>query len=303
MKTKSLSALMLAAALCACDNEVFVEPTAPSASEISLDGPGSEATVKIVTRGLKYIYPDTYESFYQTAYDSEGREISLDSPASELARLNYTTEDYVVDMYRHGDELTFRCSENMDDMNRVQLSLRLDYGYQTELLKVFLLPAKKWQFVDIVYHMENMERSVGQVKAYAVHVENASDQELPAEIRPYLNADAVAMYAPSEQWALDRNISVQIPEYVATTDSWQLREWLTDMATNEQYKYFPANLDKWMHVDINVPPHTTCTIKSTVRMENVVVPYTMRFSNGDNERYSEGKCYVRQPVDYEITIE
>lgn len=291
-------------AVTSCNNDVFVKPTAPSSCEVVLDGDGSLARIKFQPSGLQYIYFDVFsgQSGY-TYYDRAGREIAVNSPAKDVARISYNNIAMAFNVYVDGDELTFECVENTVQTNPMNFSLRLDYGFGTEIVHLKLMPGQPLECTDFSYDINALntyEEETRVTDQMTLHNESSLTQVM--ELWPYLNVLGSVDLTPEETWAKGENVPVRIPYFNGT--EWTVPETATGLTIYRDYSFTPAGIDWMMRVKVDVPPLSTVTAQAVVHYYSVSTQFTATFRApvSGREITTKGIMKVKQPSDYEIQV-
>jgi len=304
MRIKVLLFIILAVSAVACNDDIFVKPTAPSSTDVTIDGDGGECTVTFQPEALQSISIDNFSSSYGiTCYNSNGDVIPVDSPASEIARMNYTTMSIILDIFKAGDKLTFHCTENTVQTNYIQFYIRLNYGFAVELVSLVVLPGRPMELVEISYDMQNMREEGPEMKeTHRMRYENNSSSAWIVDVWPYLNANATALLESSDSWAKWIDVEVNLPTRI--NGRWELSSEKTAVCTNTGYSYFPAGIDQLFSTSVDIPAKSVTTLTCGVNFYSVYVPYSMLFRNPvtGREAISTGICNVTEPADYEIEL-
>ncbi len=300
-----IAAAIAVLAATSCNNDVFVKPTAPSSCEVVLDGDGSRASIKFQPSGLQYIYFDVYggQSGF-TYYDRAGREIAVNSPAKDVARISFSNIAMVAfDVYVDGDELTFECVENTVQTNPMNFSLRLDYGFGMEIVHLTLMPGQPMECTAFSYDTNalNTYEEVARVTdQMTLHNESSLTQVM--ELWPYLNVFGSVELTPEATWAKGENVQVRIPYFNGT--EWTVPETATGLTIYRDYTFTPAGIDWTTRVKVDVPATSTVTAQAVVNYYSVSTQFTATFRApvSGREFTTKGIMKVTQPFDYEIQV-
>lgn len=299
MLTRTILCFLAAASMAACNDDIFVEPTAPSASEVTVEGDGGEAEITFQPDGLKSISIDFTSDSYLTYYNAAGDIIASDSPIKEIARINYISDVFIFDILIKGDRMVFRSTEWVAQ-NELSEFVRLNYGYNTELILVKVLPGRPRELVDLFYDMDNLSAAPPvKNKVYSVAYENNGTLDSWIGVRPYLNALCDVEFDTSE---LVATMEVSVPQYAG--GKWVLSDRKFTVREHAVLHYFPDGIDRNFTIDITLPPLSSGTVAAYVEFHNASVPYSMEIVNPVSGRtfYTTGTCTVSQPGDYEIEI-
>ena len=294
-------AILLTAA--SCNDDIFIDRTNPSSSEITIDGDGGRHTIKIQTKGLQWIGIDTYGSNSGiTCYDKTGNIIPPESPASEKARINLTTPISIFDIYIDGNRLTFHSTENVANQTN-HIDIRLEYGHTMEFINVYASPGKPQQLTGFEYAIEktsvdNNAKTDISTNTYT----NKGSIPINVELLPYIGQQAWVELVPESSFANYLDISAPLP--TLSGGKWVLSGEKQIMTASKRY-YIPDAIDRMMKVPIEIPPYSTTTATCRITYAKAVIPFKMTITNPVSGRQftTRGTCTAIEPANHDISIQ
>lgn len=296
----SVVALLVVILFAGCNSDIFVEQVTPSASEVTIDGDGGTCTVRFQPKGLKYISLDTYHTGIY--YNKAGEEISEYSPASEVARINYTDNSVIFDVIIDDDKLTVTSTEQTYDISW-QTGIQLDYGYTAEFIGIEILPGKPAELIQISYLMENMTvQSVAKTDYISANYHNGGASEVNVKVMPYIAQQASATLEPDD--ISFRYLHLDAPLPTCVDGMWIVGDKNYGFELGTKLYYFPELLDRHLEVPVTIPPYSDVKVTSVVLYSSLRVPFCAVFRNpvSGRERFTFGVCGVLEPVSYDIQI-
>lgn len=296
--TAILSSFLLLLIASGCNSDIFVDRTEPGLSEVTLDGDGGSASVRINARNLQWLGFSIENDRSVTYYDSRGDTIPFDCDASQVSRIVFSSVFQQLIVRKDGDRLLIESVENgSPDTSR--LLLMLDYGFRMEYITIFVQPGEPVRLVSADYDsIEITARHRSQKRATTVN--NVTDSPVFISVNPYDGCN-VSTYV--ETWSLHFSLmsfSMPLPEH--TAQGWVVGEPRTVMLGSTTYSSVDCG---GLSVDIEYPPKRDSRSVVCVDYETVHALGTLTFSNPVSGRIHKTpfKCSVIAPVSYEISVE
>lgn len=236
-----------------------------------------------------------------TCYNQAGEEISADSPMSEIARMSCNTDGYSFSVLLNGNELTVHSLENATG-GALYIPVVLVYDYTTRLLSLEIRPGEPMLLVDFFYSMENLKSNP---RAKTDHMTerfvNDGDKAFNVELRPYLGVESTALLTTERLYdGWWQNLTVDIPYPTLAGDQWTVSQ--TTHSTRFETTEYYTTAD-WNHrVNLEVPPHSSVKVTTTIRFARAEVPFWATFRNpvSGHESLCTGTCTVTVPAEYHL---
>lgn len=284
-----------------CNNEIFVDNQIPQETEIVLDGDNSRHSISFDTKGLQHITFDLTAENLLTYYDKDGDIIPSKSQASDIARINYTTNLTMLDITINDGRMTLHCTEH-SDFSPLSLTLRLEYEYITTFIILHILPGEPFEFVGLNYAIDHSE-TTSYSKKSTIHSANESEHTMTIEVQPFLPHQASIIFVPNDNWAKYLSASVCHPTF--SDETWIISDKEKTIKFNTNEYYTPSGIDRKLTTMVDIPPRTVVDIVCEVFYSSIKIPYHAIFRNPISKRQhiSTGTCYVSEPTTYQIHIE
>ena len=293
--------------LAACNNDIFVEDSSPSANEVVIDGDGGIATVTYKEKDLKHIdigsSTDAGNSYIEY-YNKTGEKVDGTWPSADLSLIHYESMWITFDVAIKDNVLSLYSTENSSETEQ-EIFVSLDYGYVVETINVTLLPGEPMRMTSLVFVDNRLDViPISKIESEAQTMRNNSQVTQHLEFKPYRDKKGVALLDPEDFWANHLEVEVALPAY--TDGKWVIeggeRCW---MRLGERLTYMPKHTPKDLTVSVEVPPYTTVRAVCGVEYSSATVPFFVHFINPVSGRgYMEsGVCTVSEPVGYRIYTE
>lgn len=301
-------AIIYAAAVAGCNDEVFVEHFDPSETEVTVKGNGGRKAVGYSSSKLQTLSLDlfTEQKPYVEYLDREGNRIDPYCNASSLAMIVYEspagTTKFSIKVTPK--TLMIESFENFSLYNH-SVTIRLDYGFAVRFIKVIMTGLRNIDLVDMSYEMDKMkvnpEATEVTGKITYSNKDNSAAWEL--NLKPYLSMPAFIEMEPTESWAR----SIGRYEYAVPTFSngeWGMHGTTVEMAFGTKSYYSSTEIDKDTSVLVIVPPYSSLTVSESVYYATMKVPFTAVYRNPvtGNEYATGGTCSVNEPFDYKLSV-
>lgn len=292
--------------LAACNNDIFVEDSSPSANKVVIDGDGGIATVTYKEKDLKHIYIGSTDisTSYVKYYDKRGEEVDGTWPSDDLSLIHYESMWITFDVAIKDGVLSFYSTENSSETEQ-EIFVSLDYEYVVETINVTLLPGEPMRMTSLVFVDNRLDVTpISKIESEARTLRNNSPITQHIEFKPYYGKEGVALLDPENFMANSLEVEVKLPAYKG--GKWIIeggeRCW---MRLGEKHTYVPENTPKDLTVSVEVPPYTTVRAICGVEYSSATVPFFVHFINPVSGRgYMEsGVCTVSEPVGYRIYTE
>lgn len=299
---KYLIITVISLLLCGCNNDIFVEDTTVSESTLTIAGDGGRGSVRIKRSGLKWYGLDVQGGKYPiTCYDREGKEVPVESPASDIARINYKSVDLWFDITLEGDELTVVSTENCG-LLKIQFSIKLDYGFKNEYVYVVVEPGKLMEFEGMEYDWSRVSiNPTAKIDKGVTTYINGSEYNMHVDFHPFINSKATVVYDPEDSWADYLDAFVRVP--VLKDGEWSLGE-ERSVTLASQNKFTPTSADMSISVPIDIAAGDSLKVSNYIRYSSMTVPFEVKYRNPvSGRRFSTtGLCTATEPTDYEVRI-
>ena len=281
--------------LAACNNDIFVEDSAPSANEVVIDGDGGIATVTYKEKDLKHIYIGSTDisTSYVKYYDKRGEEVDGTWPSDDLSLIHYESMWITFDVAIKDGVLSFYSTENSSETEQ-EIFVSLDYGYVMETINVTLLPGEPMRMTSLVFVDNRLDVTpISKIESEAQTMRNNSPVTQHIEFKPFHNKEGVALLDPENFMANNLKVEVVLPAYNGN-------KWIIEGGERCWMR-----LGEDLTVSVEVPPYTTVRAVCGVEYSSATVPFFVHFINPVSGRgYMEsGVCTVSEPVGYRIYTE
>lgn len=299
IKEMALLAFM-ALSTAACNNDIFVDdPDSFQDIEATIAGDNGSETFNIQTKGLERITVNYYgDNKILTYYNGKGDEIPEKSPASEVAKISCEVRGFAYDIYIQGNRILVHTIENASSQEMVIL-IRLDYGYTTKFIGLTVEPGRPMEVASVRYDdgLDITDAFDTKISSLGFNNNSPLPQQMP--IKPYLAIQGKAVVTPSERWAGNEEVSMQLP--TCADGTWKyLPE--TSIRLSETRYYRPKDWE--ITEDVDIPAYTSVDILTIVTFSKAVAHGEIVF-----RMPVSGKLYptqftteVIEPTSYEIIV-
>jgi hypothetical protein len=301
--TLRLSLPLLMLALTACNGDLFVERTALSTTEVTLDGDGGVATVSFQPKGLQSMLLDPYStSTYITYFDGNG--ISIDpSRTADIRRINYTSTSNLFDIYVEGNRLRIESTENTYTGNGRIHTLRLSYGYATESITITLNPGQPMRFVGAEFGLDSIT-TVEQARSSKQTITYGN------EGNSWLHVGSIPFVVLRNSVVLHANTLATTPVSVPMLERWSDGSWsvadsMLTVIPGQTARYESAAMSSEVRFDHTIPPRTKRSYICNVVNASASLPTRLTFENPVSGRrfMTSGLCLYYVPKSYETTYQ
>lgn len=296
----SVVALLVVILFTGCNSDIFVEHVEPSEASISIVGDGGSCSLRFQPKGLKSIGLSTY--YDGTYYNKAGDVIASDSPVDEIARINYTDNSVIFDVFIDGDKITISSTEQASGISW-NGSIILDYGYTVQYIDFEILPGQPVELIEMSYLMDNkMVQDVANVDYKTANYSNNGGSEVNVMVMPYVSQQASVTFEPDDISFRYRHIDVPFPTFV--DGEWKVGTKIYGTKLGVKSYYFPEGLDRKHEVSVTIPPYSNVKVSSMVSYSSLRVQFCAVFRNpvSGRENFTFGVCGVLEPVSYDIQI-
>lgn len=293
----------LAVALCGCNSDIFVEePDWEDFKEITIDGDGGEAILRIPTKNLEHFGFDLMSESkpYCTYYNAQGDIIDSNSPAKEIARIVFETRFRKIEMRKGDSGLTVEsiCQTSQNDSH---WTIRLEYTYGVRLIDLTILPGKPLRLVEVAYD-EMVIDDRAKVTSFREGFTNNGPLPQTFTIRPYLNELATILVEPvvRNSWLNGEQFDMPVPVYI--NEEWVIKP-KDGIRPGNRFTY--EGPDRFTKIDIDIPEYSSVDIFTDVVYSGAKVSGCMAFHNEILDlTFSEDiKVTSLYPIRHEIRIE
>ena len=293
--------LPLVVAVGGCNDEVFIDRDLDADRMCTIDGDGGTATFTIATKGLEHVTIDHFiDSKGYTYYNCAGEEIPENSPFSELARINWTGRDFILDVFVYGNKIEIKSTENSSGQE-LDFTVRLTYDYATRFIYVKISPGQLPELKRLEYtgDFEIEENYQTRIVARERYINNSGLAQ-HVTLQPYYGLRSSCTVTPAQSWARYLEVCMPLPE--PSGSGWALGRPM-DVEFNNTMYFTPKSQDT--KVTVEIPPHSDvtliCSVAFTRVMARGVIEFTKPVSGRENS--SEFTCVRIEAADYEIILE
>lgn len=294
--------LTAAAAMCACNDDIFIEDTRIEETSATIEGDGGQHTFRIKTKGLLNIslavYNGTGVIIY---YDKNGDYISPDSPVSEISRIEYSEVACTFNIYFGKNSMTVASTENAIAKENTIIDILLQYKNSNENITINLTPGKPMELIGVDYNFNQVYiENNARIERFTTHYVNNGDKEMHIIVMPYAHAQSSIVLNPNQTWAYGMKAELPLPLYL--DGKWTVTQpRLIQLGTSRYYS--PDGIDTQLKVPLTIPPHQSIQATTTLSYMKAELPVTIttRAPVSGCETMSLGKCTITAPTNYEIS--
>lgn len=289
--------IIVAIVLQACNNDIFIDKEeTPENINVTVDGDYGEVSVPIRTKNLVCMAFDGLETSPNLSYyDAVGREISKDSPFSEIAKIIYTSYWLNFEIKVGKDSITVNTFGNSSG-HQWDIVIRLEYSYTSSFIHVLIEEGKEPEIVDVTYDEDIYSagnRYITRTLNYINKTEALSTIIVGERQLSYI-------VDPESDWAEYRKVNIRLPEY--SESGWHYGK-AYDVKLSITGYIMLDNPPECLPVD--VPPNTSLKITNIVTYEEAVATGVIIFRNPvTKQEYPCGyKVRVSMPVENNVSID
>ena len=289
--------IIVAIVLQACNNDIFIDKEeSPENINVTVDGDYGEVSVPVRTKNLVCMAFDGLETSPNLVYyDADGREISKDSPFSEIAKIVYTSYWLNFEIKVGKESLTVNTFGN-SSRHQWNIVIRLEYSYTSSFVHVLIEEGKEPEIVDVTYdediHPAGIRYSTHKLN-YINNTENHSTINVAERQLSYI-------VDPESDWAEYRKVNIRLPEY--SESGWHYGKAYDVKLSITGY----ITLDNPPEsVPVEIPPNTSLKITNIVTYEEAVATGVILFRNPvtKQEYPCAYKATVSMPVENNVSVD
>lgn len=285
-----------------CNSDIFIEEGAmPDETDVFVAGDDGHAEFRIQPKGLKQIYivyigSDLSPFRY---FNSDGVEVDMHSPASEISEIYCHTPLYEFRIGVLGNKVSVYSFENCSGRN-LEYVLRLEYDYAVKYVKIHINAGKPLELLHWSYDGDMEVDSNVMTKDYGAVYNNSGQNRVIVYIKPYQIAQGKGVVEPEEAWAQYLSVNLPVPVYLA--GEWCYGDLQQEIELGTVFYFSP--FDSELSVPVMIPAYSSVKVVCTVSFSETVANGTMTFVApvGGHEHESKFTCKVMQPTDYHIEV-
>lgn len=304
MKSIYLIFLALAAlTLGGCNSDIFIDDSGfEEVEDLTIEGDGGEATVKMPTKNLVHFGFDLMSSSMQYCqyYNEKGDIIESNSPAKEVSRIVFQTTHSKLELLKSGSRFTIH-SVCHASKYPTHWSIRFEYDYGPRFIELEVLPGAPIRLVEVIYNDDMITND--RAKVTTMRESFTNDGPLPQlyKIRPYLNELASILVEPEryESWTKGETFTMPVPVYV--NGEWEIRP-KEGIRPGDKFTYEGPN--RMTEVTLNVAADSKVSVQTDVVYSEAKVKGQMVFHNDvlDITFFENIKVTSYYPTGHEIKI-